>query len=246
MTTNAQTYTLSQQSFAWLVHAFTGLGAIIGVYAVDAIYHQQFILALWLMGAAIIVDAVDGTFARWLNVKNVLPDFDGELLDNIIDYFNYVLVPAIFILMSPICQGALAPLAAALITLASCYQFCQNDAKTDDHFFKGFPSFWNIVVFYLYFLQTSSLLNFIAIIVLVALVFVPIKYIYPSRLEYLTKSRILQLGMLVATIIWGAATLGLLWLFPQQSWILLAISVAYIILYFAASLYRTFHPLRSQ
>lgn len=243
MTTSVQPYTISQQVLAWLVHAFTSIGAIIGVYAVDAIYHQQFILALWLMGAAIIVDAVDGTFARWLDVKNVLPDFDGELLDNIIDYFNYVLVPAIFILMSPICQGALAPLAAALITLASCYQFCQNDAKTEDHFFKGFPSFWNIVVFYLFFLQTSSLVSFIILMLFTVLVFVPIKYIYPSRLEYLTKSPILQLGMLIATIIWGAATLGLLWLFPEQSWVLMLISVAYIILYFSASLYRTFNPL---
>lgn len=244
MTVSQRQATKSQQILAWLVHAFTGIGAIVGVYAVDAIYHHQFILALWLMGAAIIVDAVDGTFARWLDVKNVLPDFDGELLDNIIDYFNYVLVPAIFILMSPVCQGALAPLAAAIVTLASCYQFCQNDAKTQDHFFKGFPSFWNIVVFYLFFLQTSSLLNFIVLMILVILVFVPIKYIYPSRLEYLTKSPLLQTGMLAATIIWGAATLGLLWLFPEQSLILMIISVAYIILYFGASLYRTINPLR--
>lgn len=244
MTTSIRQHTITQQCLAWLVHAFTGIGAIIGVYAINAIYQGEFIIALWMMGAAIIVDAVDGTFARWLDVKNVLPDFDGELLDNIIDYFNYVLVPAIFILMSHICEGAMAPLAAALITLASCYQFCQNDAKTDDHFFKGFPSFWNIVVFYLFFLQTSSSLNFIVLMILVGLVFVPVKYIYPSRLEYLTQSRILQLGMLIATIVWGAATLGLLAIFPQQSWVLMFISVAYIILYFVASLYRTFNPLR--
>src|SRR5271166_3206267 len=85
---------------AYLVHVFTASGAIVGLLSVNAIYQQQFVLAFWLMGIAILIDAIDGSFARWLNVKKQLPKIDGMLLDNIIDYFNYVVVPAIFILQS--------------------------------------------------------------------------------------------------------------------------------------------------
>src|SRR5690606_18162043 len=130
------------------------------------------------------------------------------------------------------------------ITLSSAYQFTQVDAKTSDHFFKGFPSYWNIVIFYLFFWQMTPWVNGLIIIGLAVLSFVPIKYVYPSRLDYLTHSRFWRLAMLIVTIIWGAATAGLLWIYPLTNPVLVFISMGYLILYVAISLYRTWVPLK--
>src|SRR5262249_38638675 len=131
------------------------------------------------------------------------------------------------------------------ITFSSCYQFTQVDAKTSDHFFKGFPSYWNIAVFYLFFWQMSPLTNMVILLSLALLSFVPIKYVYPSRLDYLTENKILRLGMVVITILWGAATTGLLWLYPKSNHLLVSISLGYCLLYIGISLYRTWVPLTS-
>jgi phosphatidylcholine synthase len=226
---------------AWLVHLLTASGAIVGLFSIEAIYHQHYILAFWLIGVAIVIDAIDGTFARWIKVKIVLPQINGELLDNIVDYLNYVIVPALFLLTSPLLAEGARAIAASMICLASAYQFCQADAKTSDHFFKGFPSYWNIIVFYLYFWQINAFWNFIIISLLTVLIFIPIKYVYPSRLEYLTNNKVLRTTMLMATILWGLATLSLLWIYPKTNWFLVGLSMGYLILYLLVSLYRTFN-----
>jgi phosphatidylcholine synthase len=225
---------------AWLVHLLTASGVVVGIFAVDAIYHQQYVLAFWLIGVAIVIDAIDGTFARWIKVKSLLPQIDGVLLDNIVDYFNYVIVPALFLLTSPLLLENLRWIGASIILIASAYQFCQIDAKTSDHFFKGFPSYWNIILFYLFFWQVSPTVNFIIICILSILIFVPIKYVYPSRLENISKNKGMRTAMLFATILWGVATLGLLWIYPNTNTLLVSISMGYLILYVLVSLYRTF------
>jgi len=229
---------------AWLIHTFTAFGAIIGLFAVDAIYTQDYVLAFWLMGIAVGIDAVDGTFARFLHVKVMTPDMDGALLDNIVDYLNYVFIPALFIMVSPMIDLAWRPVTASVIILASAYQFCQKDAKTKDNFFKGFPSYWNIIIFYLFFWQTTPQTNLMIIFFLAALVFVPIKYVYPSRLTHLTRNKSLQKAMLLATIVWGASTFALIWLYPKSYHILVGLSMGYVLLYILLSLLRTFKPLR--
>lgn len=229
-----------------MIHAFTALGAIVGLYAINAIYHQEYVLAFLLMGVAIFIDAIDGTFARRAHVKTYLPDFDGALLDNVIDYLNYAFVPAFFILLGPLVEPEWRPFAASFVLLTSAYQFCQTDAKTKDHFFKGFPSYWNIAVFYFFFWQTVPITNLLMIITLGILVFVPIKYVYPSRLEYLTDNLWLRKAMMFATIIWGATTFGLIWIHPTESRLLSHLSQGYVLLYILVSLYRTFVPLEKR
>lgn len=225
---------------AWLVHLLTASGALIGVLSLQAIYRQEYIFAFWLIGIAIVIDGIDGTFARWIKVKSVLPQIDGALLDNIVDYLNYVIVPTVFILNSNLLPNEWQWICGSLILLSSAYQFCQTDAKTSDHFFKGFPSYWNIIVFYLYFWQISPSWNVVIINILVILIFVPIKYVYPSRLDYLTENIYLRYAMLSATIIWGIATSGLLWIYPKTNVTLVILSMGYLILYVLVSLYRTF------
>lgn len=232
-----------KRTAGWCVHAFTASGAVLGLLALEAIHKSDFIAAFWYMSAAIIVDAIDGTFARMVNIKKTVSEIDGALLDNIVDFLNYVVVPGFFILLSGMVPAGWNLFAAGVILMSSAYQFSQNDAKTRDHFFKGFPSYWNIVIFYLYFWQYSQLTNLVILLGLSLLVFVPVKYVYPTRMEYLSKSALVRRGMLLATIFWGAATLVLLWIYPAKNVTVLAISVSYIVLYFLISFYRTFFPI---
>lgn len=227
----------------WGIHAFTASGAFIGLLALYAIYQHKFLLSLWLMSATILIDAVDGMFARKIGIKEAVPQVDGALLDNIVDFFTYTLVPCFFLLVTDLMPAHWRVLGVMAITFSSAYQFTQVDAKTDDHFFKGFPSYWNIAVFYLFFWQMSPITNLCILLFLSVLSFVPIKYVYPSRLDYLTSNRYLRLAMAGITIMWGASTTGLLWVYPETNHLLVAISLSYMLVYLGISLYRTWNPL---
>lgn len=240
---NQNQYGLQQRFTGWLIHVFTASGACAGLLALLAIYQHNYLIAFWYMGAAVLIDAVDGFFARAVKVKEAVPQIDGALLDNLVDFFTYTLVPCFFLLVTDLLPDYWRILCVMAITFASAYQFTQVDAKTEDHFFKGFPSYWNIAVFYLFFWQMSPITNMIILMVLSILSFVPIKYVYPSRLDYLTSSKLLRKLMVVLTVIWGAATLGLLWMYPETNHVLVGISIGYILFYAAISLYRTWVPL---
>ncbi len=236
-------FSTQQKIKAWLVHFFTASGAVFGLFALWAIHEGYFTAAFWLMGATIFIDSVDGFLARRTQAKIVAPQIDGALLDNIVDYFTYVILPAFFLLAADMLPFGWAFFATCTMLLASAYQFTQPEAKTDDHFFKGFPSYWNIVIFYLFFWQFNPWTNLVIIVLLALLVFVPIKYVYPSRLEYLTPNKGLRAAMVAATVVWGLATAGMLFTYPNNASIFVIISVSYCILYFIVSLYRTFKPI---
>ena len=185
------------------------------------------------MIVAIVIDSVDGTLARLCNVKRVLPQFDGTLLDNIIDYFTYVIVPAFFLYESGLVPPNWGLPAALMMTVVSAYQFCQADAKTNDCFFKGFPSYWNVVVFYLFMMSLGGWFNLIVVAALAVAVFVPVKYVYPSRtvqLRFLT---------LTLTTLWGALLLLVLARYPDNHSVPLYVSLLYVAYYAALSLYLT-------
>jgi phosphatidylcholine synthase len=232
-----------RRSLGWLIHIFTASGAIVGLMALLAIYNHNLIMAFWYMGTAILIDAVDGVFARVVKIKLAVPQIDGALLDNIVDFFTYTIVPAFFLLVTSLVPEHWCVVCVMAVTLSSAYQFTQVDAKTSDHFFKGFPSYWNIVVFYLFFWQMDPWINLSILLILAVLSFVPIKYVYPSRLDYLTHNKVLRYGMILATTLWGIATAGLLWVYPQSSLPLVIVSMGYLILYVGISLYRTWVPL---
>ncbi|MFO7539773.1 MAG: CDP-alcohol phosphatidyltransferase family protein [Chloroflexota bacterium] len=215
---------------AWSVHLFTATGAVWGLMAIIAVIQHQWQAAFFWMGAAVVVDSVDGTLARRFEVKGMLPDFDGALLDNIIDYLTYVLVPALFVYEAGLVPDALALFSAVVMVLTSAYQFCQADAKTEDNFFKGFPSYWNIIVFYLFLLQTGPWVNLAVILLCAILIFVPTKYAYPSRMSRFQK---LTLSL---TVIWAVMMLVALWQHPALSW-LVWLSLIYVVYYVAISFY---------
>jgi phosphatidylcholine synthase len=216
---------------AWGVHLFTASGAVWALFALLATAQERWILAFWLMAAALAVDSFDGMLARWARVKEVTPGFNGDRLDSIVDYINYVTVPAFFIYQAGLLPPGWDLATAAAISLASAYQFCQPEAKTDDNYFKGFPSYWNATAFYLFFLGLAPWGNLVIVAVFLALVFIPIKWIYPSRMA---KWRGLTI---LLTILWGLCCLATLVRYPEPSLGFVYASLGYIAYYIVVSLY---------
>ena len=213
---------------AWSVHALTASGAAMGLFALlEAARGDLRASALWML-AAFAIDCVDGTLARAAKVHERTPSIDGRRLDDVIDYLNYVVVPCFFLAHG----GFVGWGWAALPALASAYQFAQADAKTEDHFFLGFPSYWNFVAIYAWLLEAGSSAIALWLLALSALVFVPIKYLYPSRMTRLAKTMILGAAAFTALLTLACAT--------QESALRLRaaqLSLLYPAAYFALSLW---------
>ena len=222
---------------AGLVHAYTATGAVLALLMVHFAYEGDVRAVLWLFLAAMVVDGSDGLLARYFEVKTVMPGFDGALLDNIVDYLTYAFAPMVLLWANGyLPAGVLGGVVAAVPLLASCYQFCRSDAKTDDHFFLGFPSYWNVVAFYAIVAGFDIAVTTLVILVCTVLVFVPVKYLYPSRTEKLWYS-----NMTLSTLwlgLWAAITATL----PDAPWVLIGLSLVYVVYYIAVSLWLTFSP----
>jgi phosphatidylcholine synthase len=194
--------TVSERLAAWLVHALTASGAAMGLFALlEAARGDLRASALWML-AAFAVDSVDGTLARAAHVHERTPNIDGRRLDDVVDYLNYVIVPCFFLAQG----GFVATGWTALPALASAYQFAQADAKTEDHFFLGFPSYWNFVAIYAWLLEASSSTTAAWLLGLSILVFVPIKYLYPTRMTRFARTMILGAAAFTALLTLACAT----------------------------------------
>jgi phosphatidylcholine synthase len=187
MTTDTQTAQkkLVRNILAYGVHLFTATGAVWGFLALIAIFNHEWRQAIFWMILAIFVDGFDGMLARWADVKTYASGVDGALLDNILDYLNYVVVPALFLVEA---EDILPPqfrlVGAAAILLSSAYQFSQVEAKTDatsEYFFKGFPCYWNVMAMYMLVMRLNPWINLAFLAAFNILVFVPVKWVYPSR-----------------------------------------------------------------
>ena len=216
---------------AWAVHFFTATGALWGLLALIAIVNQAYQQAFFWMGIAILVDSFDGMLARKLGVMGLTPNFDGALLDNIVDFETYVVVPALFLYVADLLPTAVSIAGVALVVLTSAFQFSQSDAKTSDHTFKGFPSYWNIVIFYLFMFDFPVWFNFAVIVFFAIFVFVPIKYIYPSRMSRYRTPTFIMTGL------WFMLVLVALLQYPAKATTLLLYSLLYIVYYVGLSLY---------
>ncbi|MBI1816390.1 MAG: CDP-diacylglycerol O-phosphatidyltransferase [Deltaproteobacteria bacterium] len=215
---------------AWGVHLYTASGAPLGLVALIASGRGDFGLAFACMTLATFIDSTDGALARRVGVKEVLPRFDGAKLDDIVDYLNYAVVPIVLAYQASLLPaGLLGLVVGSAPLLASGYGFSQTEAKTADHFFTGFPSYWNVVVFYLYTLQTPLWFNVSALLGFSVLVFVPIRYLYPSR-----STSVRTLTYVLATA-WALVMFELLREFPHPSQQLAFISLFFPAYYMAAS-----------
>lgn len=213
------------QVIAWAVHLFTALGAVIGVWCLAAIHRGDYRGAFFGMVLAVIFDAADGPLARLARVKEILPQFDGAKLDDIVDYLNYVVVPIVLIYQADLLPPSVSIWILPIPLLASAYRFCHVSAKTPDHFFTGFPSYWNVLAFYYYVGRSSLWFNAAFTLFAAIMVLVPIRYIYPGR------TRTLRPLTVTFNILWCVALLILLWQLPDPSPSLVAWSLVYPIYY---------------
>src|SRR5262245_38670140 len=171
----------------WLAHLYTGLGVVAALAATLAVMRADYRSAFLWLGLQIFIDSTDGVLARALRVKERLPQFDGGKLDDLIDYLTYVFIPVLLALHAGLLPASVGVVVGAVVLLASGYGFSLSAAKvrTSDYFFTGFPSYWNLVVAYLYLLQVPPVTSAAVLLGFAVLVFVPLRYVYPSRTETL-------------------------------------------------------------
>jgi phosphatidylcholine synthase len=215
----------------WIAHLYTASGAVIALLATAMTFAHNFRVAFIYLAVATLVDATDGLLARALRVKERLPHYDGARLDDIVDYLTYVFVPVLIVWQAELVPVAFPVCAAMLI--ASAYGFGQADAKVQvgDHFFTGFPSYWNIVVAYLYLLQLPPTVNVVVLAVLCVLVFVPIRYVYPSR------TTTVKVPTLVLGTTWAVLLTWMIWRLPATDGPWLALSLVFPVYYVGLSLW---------
>ncbi len=219
---------------AWAVHAYTASGALLAWLAVLATLDGNYRLAFAWLAAQVFVDSTDGWLARLARVSERTPAFSGAHLDDIVDYLTYVFVPALIVWHGRLVPDGIRVVVPAIMLLSSAYGFSRLDAKTDDHYFTGFPSYWNIVVFYLVAWQTGPPLNAAVLVGLAALVFVPIRYVYPSRTVPFMRLTI------VLGAIWAALMLATLAVMPRVPGWLAAAAAVFPVYYIGVSFWLEF------
>ena len=206
---------------AWAVHGFTASGAVLGFLAIISILKNDLVGAFLWLGLALLIDGIDGSLARKIGVLDKTPNIDGSTLDNVIDYLNYVIIPALMIYWFQMVPNGWEIILPAGMFAVSLYTFANMNMKTNDYYFSGFPAVWNIVVLYFYILNTHPIINVIIILLLFIFTFIPIKFVHPLRVKKIRNLTIF------CTVLWSATTLKLVTtnsdinLFAEQKIVLL-------------------------
>jgi len=196
----------------WAVHAYTASGLLLAAGVASLLLQPERTVETYrtcfiLMLVAVLIDATDGTMARAVRIKEAVPGFDGRRLDDLVDFLLYTCLPLLLIDRAGLLPvGCRWVLVAALV--ASAYGFCQADVKTGDGAFLGFPSYWNVVAFYLFGLPLTGGWAVGLILGLAVLTFVPSRYWYPTQPG---RSNRLMLLLSIPWTLFLAATLALDW-----------------------------------
>jgi phosphatidylcholine synthase len=214
----------SRMLAAFAVHVFTASGAACALLALMAAAGSDWPQMFAWLGVALIVDGVDGTFARRLRVAEVLPRWSGDVLDFVVDYTTYVFVPAYAIAVGGVLPASVAVPLGPIIVTAAIY-FADRRMKTSDSYFRGFPALWNIVAFYLFVLKPASWFAAVAVVALAVATFAPIYFIHPVRVP---RWRIVNL---LALVLWaGLAIVAVVLRLDPPGWV--AAALAAIAIYF--------------
>jgi phosphatidylcholine synthase len=182
-----------RRAAAFSVHVFTALGAGVALLAMLEAVREHWTAMFWWLGAALVIDGVDGPMARRLDVVRLQPNWSGEVLDLVVDFVTYVFVPAYAITASGLLWPIAAPVLGAGIAVSGALYFADRRMKSDDNHFRGFPGLWNIAAFYLFLLQWPPTASSLSVAALIALTFMPFYVVHPVRvvrLRWLTLSLI--------------------------------------------------------
>lgn len=212
---------------AYGVHLITALGAALGLWSVILTMDGFFQESVWVLAAAVFLDSIDGTLARYFDTKTHAPEIDGALLDNIVDFLTWTVAPLFWAYAS-----MNLPLWIVMVcAVASALGFANTEAKTSDYYFLGFPSYWNIVVFYLFLLQLPVYLSLAILLVFAVTTVAPVRFIYPNRTPDF------RLLTMLLGIIYSIQLLLLIILFDDSPAFLIYSSFIFPVYYFTMSFY---------
>ena len=167
------------------IHFLTGCGVIAGFLSLIAVLNDNQKEAFIWLGVAFLIDSIDGTLARKFNVKKNFPNIDGKMLDSIIDFFNYVIIPSVMIYWFKYVPDQFLIIIPSILIFISIYSYVNLNVLTNDNYYNGFPAIWNVVVLYFYIFGSSQMINFIILTLLILLKFSPLKCIHPLRVNKL-------------------------------------------------------------
>lgn len=227
-------YSFLQKAFAWSVHVFTASGLVAGFLALLAVQQKDWRTAmLWLI-VALVIDGLDGTFARLANVKNVIPYMDGKTMDYVIDFATYAIIPAYMFY-----QAALVPYEwnfplTAVILLVSVLYYGKEGMVSPDKYFVGFPVMWNMVMYYYLFVTDFSPGTYVILTIIFAILhFVPIKFAYPSQnLRF-------KIPTIINSVIFIITLALLVFFYPQKPFWLVFLAYATALYYALLAVYNT-------
>jgi phosphatidylcholine synthase len=198
-----------RRASAFGVHVFTACGAALALLAMLAAAGRDWAAMFAWLGLALLVDGVDGAFARRLDVKRAVPRWSGEVLDLVVDILTYVFVPAYAIAAGDLLPEPANVLAASLIVCTGVLYFADTHMKTADNYFLGFPATWNLVAFYLFLLRPAPWMCFVVVSVLCVLTFVPVPFLHPFRVSRAYTLNLVLLaawcGLAVVAVVGGLA-----------------------------------------
>jgi len=226
------------QARAFSVHLFTASGSFLAFVSLVAASEERWTAMFWWLGLALLVDGIDGPVARKLQVKEILPTWSGELLDNIIDYVTYVLIPAFALYQRGFMGENLSFLSAAIIVVSSAIYYADTGMKTKENFFRGFPVVWNMVVFTLFVIEPGEWVSFAVVVIAGITTFLPMNFLHPVRVARL---RWLNLPM---TLLWCAfGAIALLQQMEAFDWVKIGIAATGIYLFFIGGIMQLFPKL---
>lgn len=211
MSSNTPSYTFFQKTMAWATHAFTASGLVTGFLALLSIHEARWRDAMFWLIVSFIIDGVDGTFARFFKVKEVLPYMDGKTIDYVIDFATYAIIPAFFFHECGLVSGPMNIVCVSAMLLSAALYYGKDGMVSNDMYFVGFPVLWNMIVFYLFFIgEFGEAVNIAVIFFFTALHFLPVKFVYPSQA---TRLRSLSVG---ASILFFIALLAVVYYYPER------------------------------
>jgi len=198
------TPTRAADALAFSVHVFTAFGAVLALLALLSAIDNNWSLMFWMLGAALIVDGVDGPIARRLNVATRLPRWSGDVLDLVVDFLTYVFIPAFAVVASGMLPLLLAIACASAIIISGALYFADQQMKTADYYFRGFPAVWNVPLFYLFLLQPPAWITALGIFLLAIATFLPVPFVHPFRVK---RGRAISIALLAIWSVLACVTL---------------------------------------
>lgn len=223
------------QAKAFSVHLLTASGSFLAFLSLISASQKEWTAMFCWLGLALLVDGIDGPIARKLDVKYVLPTWSGELLDNIIDYVTYVLIPAFALYQSGLIGSGLSFLLSAIIVISSAIYYADTGMKTKENFFKGFPVVWNMMVLTLFVLKPGEWITFTIIALSAIISFLPIYFIHPVRVIRLRK-----LNFPIFLLWCSFAVAAFFYQLDAPSWVKIGISITGIYIYCIGAIMQLF------